>query len=168
MVRESCPILSSRVLFRRSSILSIDSDQTDWLIIRSITMLQKTLLLICIVCAIVLVGCSKSATSTNSPGATTANANKAATSTTPTTTVATAGHKIGVPECDEFIAAYDACVSSKVPEVARAQYKATIAQWRSSWSKLAENPQTKPTLAAACKQSAEQARVSMKTYGCTF
>jgi len=132
-------------------------------------MLQKTLLLICIVCAIVLVGCSKSATSTNSPSATTANANKAATSTAPaTTTAANTGQKIGVPECDEFIAAYDACVSSKVPEIARAQYKATIAQWRSSWSKLAENPKTKPTLAAACKQSAEQARASMKTYGCTF
>ena len=77
-------------------------------------------------------------------------------------------HKIGVPECDEFIANYDACVSSKVPEVARAQYKTAIEQWRTSWKKLAENPQTKSTLAAACKQSAEQARASMKTYNCTF
>ena len=97
------------------------------------------------------------------------NTNKAATTTTPaSTTAANAGEKIGVPECDEFIAAYDACVSSKVPEVARAQYKASIEQWRPSWRKLAENPQTKTTLAAACKQSAEQARTSMKTYGCTF
>jgi len=45
-----------------------------------------------------------------------------------------------VPECDEFIAAYDACVSSKVPETARAQYKTAIAQWRSSWSKLRRKP----------------------------
>jgi hypothetical protein len=131
------------------------------------SMLQKTLLLICVVCAIVLVGCSKSDTSTNSSIPTTANANKAATNT-PAPVAATAGPKIGVPECDDFIAAYDACVSGKVPEAARAQYKTAIAQWRSSWSKLAENPQTKPTLAAACKQSAEQARASMKNYGCTF
>jgi hypothetical protein len=101
--------------------------------------------------------------------ATTANANKAAT-TTPAkaSTTATAAEKIGVPECDEFIAAYDACVSSKVPEAARAQCKASIEQWRSSWRKLAENPSTKATLAAACKQSAAAARASMKTYGCTF
>ena len=69
---------------------------------------------------------------------------------------------------DEFIANYDACISSKVPEMARAQYKTTIDQWRTSWKKLAANPQTKGTLAAACKQSAEQARTSMKMYNCTF
>jgi len=73
-----------------------------------------------------------------------------------------------VPECDQFIAAYDACVSSKVPEAQRAQYKTAVEQWRSSWRKLAGNPTTKATLASACKQSAESARASMKTYGCTF
>jgi len=117
------------------------------------------------VCALVLVGCTKTETNTN------ANANTAATkTTTPASTTATtaSADKIGVPECDEFIANYDACVSSKVPEVARAQYKTTIEQWRTSWKKLAENPQTKSTLAAACKQSAEQARASMKSYNCTF
>jgi hypothetical protein len=86
----------------------------------------------------------------------------------PATTATTAGEKIGVPECDEFIAAYDACVTGKVPEAARAQYKTAIEQWRSSWKKLAENPNTKATLAQACKQSAEQARASMKSYNCTF
>jgi hypothetical protein len=133
-------------------------------------MLQKIFLLLCVVCAIVLVGCSKSATSTNGPGATTGNANKAATSSTPTTatTAGTAGEKIGVPECDAFIANYDACISSKVPEAARVQYKTAIEQWRTSWHQLAANPSTKPSLVAACKQSAEQARVAMKNYGCTF
>ena len=128
-------------------------------------MLTKFSLFLCVVCAIVLVGCAKTETNTNG------NANTAATkTTTPASTTATTASvdKIGVPECDEFIAAYDACVSSKVPEVARAQFKTSIDQWRSSWKKLAENPQTKGTLAAACKQSAEQARVSMKAYNCTF
>ena len=123
---------------------------------------------LCVVCTIVLIGCAKTGTTNNSNS--TSNANKAATAAAspaaPTT--ASAGEKIGVPECDEFIAAYDACVSSKVPESARAQYKTAIAQWRSSWSKLAANPNTKATLAAACKQSAESARASMKSYGCTF
>jgi hypothetical protein len=133
-------------------------------------MLQKISLLLCVVCTIVLLGCAKSETPTNSNSASTANANKAATSTAPSTatTAPVAGEKIGVPECDEFISAYDACVTSKVPEAARAQYKASIEQWRSSWRKLAENPQTKASLTAACKQAAESARTSMKSYGCTF
>ena len=122
---------------------------------------------LCVVCTIVLLGCAKTGTTNNSNS--TSNANKAATAASPAAaTPASAGEKIGVPECDEFIAAYDACVSSKVPETARAQYKTAIAQWRSSWSKLAANPNTKATLAAACKQSAESARASMKSYGCTF
>src|SRR6185436_4020851 len=131
-------------------------------------MLSKLSLFLCVVFAIVLVGCSKSETNTNG-SATSSNSNKPATATTPaSTTASTAGEKIGVPECDEFIAAYDACVSSKVPEVARAQYKASIEQWSTSWKKLAENPATKATLAQACKQSAEQARTSLKAYNCTF
>jgi hypothetical protein len=125
-------------------------------------------ILLCVVCTIVLIGCTKTEPVNNSSA--TSNANKAATAAASpaTATTAPAGEKIGVPECDEFIAAYDACVSSKVPESARAQYKTAIEQWRSSWSKLAANPNTKATLAAACKQSAESARASMKSYGCTF
>jgi hypothetical protein len=129
-------------------------------------MLTKLSLLLCIVCAIVLVGCAKSEPTSETPAA---NANKATSATTPASTTAVASaDKIGVPECDEFITNYEACVTGKVPDVARAQYKTAIEQWRTSWKKLAENPQTKGTLAAACKQSAEQARASMKSFNCTF
>ena len=129
-------------------------------------MLTRISLLLCFVCAIVLAGCSQSVAPTNEGAAAPANTNKAA--STPAKTETAGVGKIGVPECDDFIAAYDACVSDKVPEVARAQYKTAIEQWRSGWRKLADNPQTKGTLAAACKQSAEQARASMKAYNCTF
>ena len=77
------------------------------------------------------------------------------------------GEKIGVPECDEFIAKYDACVSKKVPEAARAQYRNVLEQWSESWRKLAANPQGRATLASACKQAAQQA-ATLKTYGCAF
>ena len=131
-------------------------------------MLIKICLFVCLVATIVFAGCAKS--ENGNSNAATANANKPAASTAPATTApaTAAADKIGVPECDDFIAAYDACVSSKVPEQVRAQYKTSIEQWRSSWKKLAENPNTKATLAAACKQSAESARASMKTYNCTF
>jgi hypothetical protein len=130
-------------------------------------MFTKLFVLLCVLSAIVLVGCAKSEPANSN--ATAANANKPATapaSTAPATTAA--ADKIGVPECDEYLANYDACVSGKVPEVARAQYKTALDQTRASWKKLAENPQTKASLAAACKTASEQARTAMKSYNCTF
>lgn len=117
--------------------------------------------------AVVLLGCSKTENT---------NANKAApttstgtTSTTGTsTTTASSTDKIGVPECDDFIAKYESCVSNKVPEMARAQYKSAVDQWRASWKKLADNPSTRGSLAAACKQAADQQTAALKSFGCTF
>jgi hypothetical protein len=120
---------------------------------------------LCLICGLLFIACARPDESTNRA----ASSTPAATTATPAAPATVAsGDKIGVAECDDFIAAYDACVSSKVPEVARAQYKTAIEQWRSGWKRLADNPQTKPTLAAACKQTIEQARASMKAYDCTF
>ena len=129
-------------------------------------MLTKTLLIFAVLCTAILIGCSKTEDNNNNSAG---NSNKTTTMSSPaTTTTTTAGDKIGVPECDDFIAKYDACVSSKVPEQARAQYKSAIAQWRASWKKLAENPATKGTLADACKQAAAQQETALKPYGCTW
>lgn len=128
-------------------------------------MLRISILIASLVFAVVLVGCSKTETNENK---TAGSRDKPASSTPATTTAATSGDKIGVPECDDFIAKYDECVSSKVPEVARAQYKSAVEQWRASWKKLAENPQTKGSLASACKQAAEQQNAALKSFGCSF
>ena len=131
-------------------------------------MLKISLFIFAVLCAAILVGCSKTETMNNSNTAA-GNSNKATTRSTPaTTTTASSGEKIGVPECDDFIAKYDVCVSSKVPEAARAQYKSAVDQWRSSWKKLAENPATRGSLAAACKQAAAQQEAALKSYGCTW
>lgn len=138
-------------------------------------MLRNTLLAVCVLCAAILIGCSK--TETNNSNTVTDNSNKGTTTTTTSTpgttttttnTTTSTGDKIGVPECDEFISKYDACVSSKVPEMARAQYQSALKQWRESWKKLAENPQTKGSLASACKQAREQQETALKMYGCSF
>jgi hypothetical protein len=131
-------------------------------------MLKKSFLVLCVLSAAILIGCSTTETNSNT---TTANANKAGgttTTSTPATTTTSAGDKIGVPECDDFIAKYETCVSGKVPEVARAQYQSALKQWKDSWKKLAENPQTKGTLAAACKQAADTQAAALKPYGCAW
>jgi len=133
-------------------------------------MLKRTLLIFAVLCAAILVGCSKTETTDNTAAG---NSNKPTTTATTTTTPATAtsttastsGEKIGIPECDEFIAKYEAC-TNKVPEIARAQYKSAVERWRSEWKKAAADPATKGTLAAACKQAAEQQAAAWKMYGC--
>ena len=128
-------------------------------------MLRNTFLVLCVLCAAILIGCSK--TETGNSNMATNNSNKG-TGTTSTTGTTSSGDKIGIAECDDFIAKYEACVSGKVPEAARASYQTALKQWRESWKKLAENPQTKGTLAAACKQAKEQQEAALKSYGCTW
>lgn len=134
-------------------------------------MLRRTPLIVSILCAALLLGCYKSET-TNNSNLSTGSAQKPslpASSPAAGNSSSTAGvEKVGVPECDDFIAKYDACVSDKVPEMVRAQYKEILANWRKEWRKLAEDPATKSTLASYCKDAAEKARTSMSSFNCAW
>ena len=132
-------------------------------------MRRTTMLVLSLVCGLVLMACSKTETTNNSNTSSTGSTTeKPATSTPATTTASTSGDSIGVPECDEFITKYDACVSNKVPEMVRAQYKDAIARWRTEWRRMANDPNTRGQLAAACKSAAEQQSAALKSFGCTF
>lgn len=130
-------------------------------------MSRSLLLVSCLVIGLLVLACSKQETNradTNrNAAATTAPA-----SASPVATVNASAEQVGVPECDKFINEYEACVSTKVPEQARAQFNATLKTWRTEWKKLAGNPQTKAGLVTACKTQLEAARTSMKAYNCTF
>jgi hypothetical protein len=140
--------------------------------------MQKRLfmtLAICVSSALLLIACGGTSNSNYAPAtnATNSNAGKAATNTaapaaTAPASTASADDKIGVPECDDYLAKYESCVNSKIPEAARAQYQSTLAQTRKSWRDMAANPQTKAGLAQACKLATESARQSMKVMGCEF
>ena len=78
-------------------------------------MLRKSLLVLSILCAAILIGCSK--TEMSNSNTTADNSNKSATGTTGTTstsgtstagTTTSSGEKIGIPECDDFLAKYEA------------------------------------------------------------
>lgn len=96
------------------------------------------------------------------------NRNAATPAATGTTTTSSTGDKIGVAECDDFIAKYESCVNSKVPEVARATVKAQLDAMRTSWRQAAATPQGKAGLAQGCKMAHDQARTAMSSYGCTW
>jgi hypothetical protein len=130
-------------------------------------MRRTTILVLSLVCGLLLVACTKTETTYNSNTAVVTST--PASATTPAAgTASTTGDNIGVPECDDFITKYDACVSNKVPEMVRAQYKDAIARWRTEWRRMANDPNTRGQLAAACKQAAEQQAAALKSFGCTF
>ncbi len=131
-------------------------------------MLKKTFMIFAVLSVVFLIGCSKTET-TNNSNSMGMNGNKPMKTSSPSTsTTSSSGEKIGIAECDDFIAKYDACVSKNVPADKRGDYENMLKQWRDSWRELAKNSMTKGTLAAACKQAAEQAKTSMKSYNCTF
>jgi|SRR5687767_11861144 len=115
--------------------------------------------------AIFLIGCSTTETNRNTNTATVTTDKPATTSTPAASTASSSGASIGVPECDDFLAKYDSC-TNKVPEMVRAQYENAGKQMRDQWKRLADNPQTKASLAAACKQAVEQQAAAWKMYGC--
>lgn len=128
------------------------------------------LLMVCILIGLLLIACG-------APTNRNAEAPSTATSPVPAGTPATTtnrndnssvGEKVGIAECDNFITAYETCVSSKVPAAAQANLKASVATWRTQWKKLADNPQTRGTLAAACKTQREATVTAMKAYNCTW
>ena len=131
--------------------------------------MSRTLpLMFCLVVGLLVVACSKSA-DTNRAAAT----NSAAPATSPATAThspatTAAADKIGVPECDAFITAYENCVTTKVPEAQRATFQTGIKTWRTEWKKLADNPQTKGTLVEVCKKQQDAQRTALKAYGCTL
>ncbi|HYY41498.1 MAG TPA: hypothetical protein VE775_02125, partial [Pyrinomonadaceae bacterium] len=110
---------------------------------------------------------STAATNT-APVGTPATTNTAASSATANTNAAPAGDKIGVEECDDYLAKYESCLNDKVPAAARAAMKSSFEQTRAAWRKAAATPQGRTGLAQACKTAHESAKQTMGAYGCTF
>lgn len=123
-------------------------------------MSTKILLVLCILCVGLLAGCSKSSTSNNTSSA---NGNAATANASPVNK-----EKVGIAECDDFIAKYEACISSSVPEAQKRQHQENIDALRNSWRQLAVNTGAKDTLTLMCKRQVVQARDSMKEFNCQF
>ena len=132
-------------------------------------MTNKTpfLLALCIAAGLALLACGGGADNTANT-ANTANAgntNKATNTAANTST--TSGDKVGVPECDEYIAKVEACLA-KVPAAGQPAVKTSLDAMRKSWRDAAATPQGKAGLAAGCKQALETAKTTYSAYGCSW
>lgn len=133
-------------------------------------MSKSLLLMVCILTGLLMLGCG-APTNRNADAPSTASSPLPAGSPTLTTNRndnRPGGDQVGIAECDNFITAYETCVASKVPEAARANLRAAVTTWRTEWKKLADNPQTRGTLAAACKTQRDATIAQMRAYNCTW
>ncbi|MCA1636017.1 MAG: hypothetical protein LC802_20575 [Acidobacteria bacterium] len=104
----------------------------------------------------------------NSNAASATNTNAATNASSSTTAAVPSADKIGVPECDDYIAKYEACINSKVPEATRATYKNAFDASRKAWRDAAATPAGKSSLAQACKTAHETAKASLASFGCSW
>ncbi len=131
-----------------------------------------------------LIGCGAPAannTATNANSATTAKPTPAA--TTPANTMSNdnanaadnkdgdetaSADKIGVPECDDYMAKVNACISSHVPADKQEEVKKGMEASMKAWKMAAGTAQGKATLPGLCKQAAESAKTSFSAYKCEW
>ena len=81
---------------------------------------------------------------------------------------AASAQNVGVPVCDDFIAKYDTCVTTKMPAAQQATFKGQLDQMRKAWADMAKTPQGKTQLEQMCKMQAEQMKTAAQAYGCSF
>jgi hypothetical protein len=79
-----------------------------------------------------------------------------------------AAAEFGVPECDEYLKKYAACVDSKMPENVRGTVRQQLEQTKAMWKQAAATPQGKAGLAMGCKQALDSAKMAMQAYGCQW
>ncbi len=76
--------------------------------------------------------------------------------------------EFGVPECDDYLTKYLACIDSKVPEAARVSVRQSLDQTKAQWKQAAATPEGKAGLAMGCKAASDAAKTAMSAYGCTW
>lgn len=118
----------------------------------------------CTAALVMTVACAES--KAPAPAATTAPAATVAPATT--APPAATASEFGVPECDNYMKSWLACVDSKVPEAMRGTYKTAIEQSKAQWMQAASTPQGKAGLAMACTQSLAATKQALAAYNCTW
>ena len=127
-------------------------------------------ILVIILCGAGLLGCASSGNQaneqTNAPANTQTNAQSGVKA--PPRVAIKSGDKIGVAECDDYLAKYEACAKNKVPEPGRSAMISSIEQLRTSWITIAVNPETRENLAKDCKQNLEETKKNLSVYACAW
>ena len=81
---------------------------------------------------------------------------------------ADAGDKVGVAECDDYIAKMRACLDDKVTGPARDTFTKAFDDSMKAWKEAASTDAGKAGLATGCKAALDAAKTSMSAYNCVW
>jgi hypothetical protein len=85
-----------------------------------------------------------------------------------TAPAASGAAEFGVPECDDYLKKYMACIDSHVPEAGRAMMRQQLDQTKEQWKQAAATAEGRSALGVGCKAAMDAARTATAAYGCTF
>jgi hypothetical protein len=75
---------------------------------------------------------------------------------------------IGIPACDAYYKAYEACVMTKMPEAQRATFKQQIDAGKSAMRQAASNAQARTQLEQSCTTQKQSISQAMASYKCNW
>ena len=79
------------------------------------------------------------------------------------------GDRTGVPQCDNFLDRYQACIAEKIPAATRPDYEQALADTRVRLrDALVAEPSAGPALVKTCQRLADEAKKGTARYGCRF
>lgn len=73
---------------------------------------------------------------------------------------------IGVPECDDYLEKYEACLDTNVPAQLRDRLRKSLEQTRDSWRAALQTPDGAKHLDLVCRQIRESRKRELVPYGC--
>jgi hypothetical protein len=80
----------------------------------------------------------------------------------------TVEEEIGIPECDEYVRKYQACLAEKVPADAKTRLRAALDAQRKQWRGATSDPYKRAAVADQCRSAAAAAKQSLADFGCDF
>ena len=89
-----------------------------------------------------------------------------AASATPASTTSS-GAEFGVPECDDYLKKYVACIDKLAP-AAQAAARQALDQSKAAWKQAAATEQGKAALGATCKAASDAAGPGLRAQGCSW
>jgi hypothetical protein len=75
---------------------------------------------------------------------------------------------IGVSECDEYIERVTKCISEHAPEDKREALEANLTRTQATWTALAANPGTRPSLGQACGLALSSIKANLQALSCEW
>jgi hypothetical protein len=76
--------------------------------------------------------------------------------------------QLGIAQCDEYLVKLRRCISEHAPAEKRKALEKNLAQTRASWTELAANPGTRPSLDQSCGFALRSAKATAQALSCEW